>query len=134
MLSLRRFWWSVGALGVAIVIGLSLMRQAPAIPGDDNGWAGHVVAYATMMAWFARLLPAAPQRLAAAILLCALGVALEYAQRATGYRTFDVADMLADAAGVLLGWLLSPPRAPHGIAPLDRAFARWMKRDDGSSR
>lgn len=34
----------------------------------------------------------------------AMGVALEYAQRMTGYRNFDVLDMLADAVGVALGW------------------------------
>jgi len=36
-----------------------------------------------------------------------LGVALEYMQGWTGYRTFDVLDMAADGIGVLLGWLLT---------------------------
>jgi VanZ family protein len=132
MLSFRTLWWSLGGLGVAIVLVLSLMPEPPALPGDTEGWAGHVLAYGTMMAWFARLAPAGRQRLAAAVALCLLGVAIEYAQRATGYRTFDVADMLADALGVAAGWLLSPPRAPDGIAPLDRALARWMQREDRS--
>jgi len=31
----------------------------------------------------------------------AMGIALEFAQGTTGYRTFDVLDMAANAAGVL---------------------------------
>jgi glycopeptide antibiotics resistance protein len=33
-----------------------------------------------------------------------MGVAIEYLQRETAYRTFDYADMLANATGVMLGW------------------------------
>ncbi len=45
--------------------------------------------------------------------MVALGIAMEYAQRATGYRTFEVADMIADAFGVAIGWLAAPPRLPN---------------------
>jgi glycopeptide antibiotics resistance protein len=34
----------------------------------------------------------------------AMGVALEYLQRMTGYRTFDIFDMLANGAGVAFAW------------------------------
>ena len=37
----------------------------------------------------------------------ALGIALEFAQGATGYRSFEVADMAANSLGVLLGWGIS---------------------------
>ena len=123
MLRLRGLWWGLGALGVLVVVVLSLMPQPPSIPGDSEGWAGHVLAYGVMMAWFARLLPTPRQRFAAAVALCALGVAMEYAQRETGYRTFDVGDMAADAMGVAAGWLLSPPRLPDGLAFLDRILS-----------
>ena len=43
----------------------------------------------------------------------ALGIALEFAQRMTGFRMFEVADMVAGALGVTLGWLLAPPRTPN---------------------
>ena len=33
-----------------------------------------------------------------------MGIGIEYLQRMTGYRTFDVFDMLANAVGVVLGW------------------------------
>lgn len=132
-LSLPALWWGLGLVGVAIVLWLSLTPRPPALPGDTGGWLGHLLAYATMMAWFARLCRSGPRRAAAAVALCALGVAIEYAQRETGYRSFDVMDMLMDAAGVALGWLASPPRVPSGIAALDRALAPHFKRNPGDS-
>jgi hypothetical protein len=125
-------WWGVGAGGLVLVVVLSLIRHAPQIPGDTNGGLGHVMAYATLMGWFARLMRGGPARLGAAAALCALGIALEFAQEATGYRTFDTADMVADAIGVALGWLASPPRIPDGIARVDREIARLIHRDNRS--
>ena len=37
----------------------------------------------------------------------AMGVALEFAQAATGYRSFELSDMAANSLGVLLGWGIS---------------------------
>jgi glycopeptide antibiotics resistance protein len=34
-------------------------------------------------------------------------VALEFAQEATGYRSFELADMAVNSLGVLLGWGIS---------------------------
>jgi hypothetical protein len=123
----RRLWWALGLALVAAVVVLSLVPDPPhALPGDDNNWGGHLVAYGTMMGWCARLTPSGRARLALGVGFCLLGVGVEYAQRATGYRTFDVFDMVANSAGVLLGWLVSPPRAPNGISTLDRWLDRWL--------
>lgn len=131
-LNFPALWWLVGAGGIALVIALSLVRNAPQIPGDSGGNFGHVLAYATLMGWFARLLPGHKARAAAALALCGLGVALEFAQESTGYRTYDLADMGADALGVALGWLASPPRVPHVIASLDRLLSRLFRRPSRS--
>ena len=45
--------------------------------------------------------------------LVALGIALEFAQRMTGIRMFEISDMVAGALGVALGWLLASPRTPN---------------------
>jgi hypothetical protein len=74
--------------------------------------------------WFAQLAARAPARVAYAALFVALGVGLEFAQRATGYRVFEVADMMADALGVAIGWVAAPPRGPHLLALAERALAR----------
>jgi hypothetical protein len=36
-----------------------------------------------------------------------LGIALEFVQRGLGYRSFEIADMVADAVGVAAGYGLA---------------------------
>ncbi len=133
VLRLAPLWWGFGFVGVGIVTALSLMPGVPALPGDRGGWGGHILAYATMMGWFAQLLRSSGKRLAMGAALCAVGVLLEFAQLAMGFRSFDEMDMLADAIGVCVGWLASPPRVPEFIAALDRVLARRMGPAKGSS-
>ena len=132
-LRLAPLWWGFGFVGVGIVIALSLIPGVPGLPGDKGGWGGHILAYATMMGWFAQFVRSPGKRLAMGAALCALGVVLEFAQLAMGFRSFDGMDMLADAIGVCVGWLASPPRVPQFIATLDRKLARRMGPAKGSS-
>jgi glycopeptide antibiotics resistance protein len=55
------------------------------------------------MFWFAQLYQTTRARLAYAAGFIAMGISLEFVQRALGYRSFEVLDMLANSAGVLLG-------------------------------
>jgi hypothetical protein len=50
----------------------------------------------------------------------ALGIALEFVQGWTDYRTFEVADMVADALGVAVGWALAPPRLPNFLQLIEK--------------
>ena len=61
---------------------------------------------------FAQLDARHRNRLAYAAGFVALGVGLEFVQGLTDYRTFEVADMVANAIGVLLSWISAPPRGP----------------------
>ena len=56
VLRFRGLWWGVGLFGIALAIALSLVPDAPQLSGDEGGRLGHVMAYATLMAWFGRLL------------------------------------------------------------------------------
>ena len=123
-----RIWVAAGFVLVAFVVYLSVMHDPPQIPGDRENWLGHGMAYGSMMAWFARLAPAAPARRRFALAFCAMGVALEFVQATTGYRTYDEHDMVANACGVMLGWLASPPRVPDGIGAVDAWLARMLGR------
>jgi VanZ family protein len=60
------------------------------------------------MFWFAFLYRRTPTRLGYAIGFIAMGVAIEFIQPLTG-RNFELADMAADAIGVLLGWGAAMP-------------------------
>jgi len=91
-------WLYAGSIAI-----LSLVPAPPqaGIPHADK--VEHFLAYGLLMYWFARLYPGRVARVGYALLWVAFGVALEFAQQATGYRTFDPADMAANAIGVLAG-------------------------------
>lgn len=79
----------------------------------------HFSAYAVLMSWFSNIYPAMSHRIRLALALVTLGIALEFAQRWTGYRSFEIADMAANAAGVAAGWLSAPPRLPNYLRGLE---------------
>jgi VanZ family protein len=92
-----------GWLYAAAIVYLSLTPSPPE-PGFEYGdKLGHFLAYALLMLWFALLYRSAGARLAYGALWIALGIALEYAQAGTDYRSFELADMAADVLGVAAG-------------------------------
>jgi len=98
----------------AIVFG-SVMHSPPSLGFEQGDKLEHVVSYGLVMFWFCQLYAAHRARLGYALGFVALGVALEFVQGWLGYRDFEVADMLADAAGVACGWgmaLILPTALP----------------------
>jgi VanZ family protein len=103
MLKYTRLWTAVGWGLVLLVVYLSLVPNPPApVTFDHADKLEHALAYAALSFWFCHL----HGRLRVIIALVGLGIALEYVQGWTGYRSFDVLDMLADGVGVLAGALL----------------------------
>ena len=80
------------------------MPKPPTIDVDQGDKLGHFAAYGLLLFVFCQIYDQSRTRLVYAAGFIAMGVALEYLQRMTGYRTFDVLDMLANAVGVALGW------------------------------
>lgn len=115
---LHRLWVGIGWFGVVLLLYLSLTPQPPEIPIDQGDKFGHAFAYAMLTYWWAQLLHAGRQRIRLAAALLALGIAIEYVQGWTGWRSFDYYDMLADALGIAIGWLTAPPRTPDLLALL----------------
>ena len=94
-------WWlALGWAWIALVVYLSLTPRPPEIDVIAGDKIGHVLAYAFLMLWFAQLYRPRPIKFAIALGLVGLGIAIEFAQQQTGYRSFEVADMGADAVGV----------------------------------
>jgi VanZ family protein len=105
--SRRRAWLlAVGWVLVVAVVALSLAPLPRIEPLDFrlSDKLQHLLAYAALMAWFGGLIARATH-LRAAVALLALGIAVELAQQWTGYRRADGWDVVADAAGILLGWI-----------------------------
>jgi VanZ family protein len=99
----RRAGLALGWAWVAAVIYLSLMPAPPKIDLQGGDKLGHFFAYAGMAYWFC-MFYVRRARLCYVIAFVAMGVALEFAQRATGYRSFELADMAANTLGVAAGW------------------------------
>ena len=116
----RRLWLACGWFLVLLIIYLSLRPGGPLLPPSISDKLQHVVAYGVLTYWFACLYLRLAGRLACAAAFVLLGVALEFVQALTGYRSFDLIDMAADAAGVALGWLAGPPRLPSLPAAMER--------------
>ncbi len=97
---------TIGWLLVALIIYGSL---SPAPITQDAGigdkWQ-HFLAYFITMTWFAQLYGNSRKLLAQGIFLIALAIALEFAQKAGGDRTFETLDMLTSTAGVLTASLM----------------------------
>jgi len=104
---MRRLLLAGGWLFAAAIVILSLIPAPPDIDVPHGDKLGHMAAYSLLTFWFCWLYPAWKTRIAYAAGWIAMGVALEFAQGATGYRSFEVADMAANSLGVLLGWGIS---------------------------
>lgn len=77
------------------------MPQPPKLDLEQGDKLGHFAAYGLLMFVFCLIYSQRATRLAYATGFIAMGVALEFLQGMTDYRTFDLLDMLANATGVL---------------------------------
>ena len=121
---LAGLWKAAGWLLVLTIIYFSLMPAPPDIGVEQGDKIGHLAAYGLTTLWFAQIYTGAHQRVRLFIGMVALGIAMEYAQRATGYRSFEVADIIADGLGVAIGWLAAPPRLPNLLSWVDKRTTR----------
>ena len=111
------FWLIVGWVLVGFVVYFSLVPSPPepiTFPGEDK--LVHFLTYAVMMLWFGLIyLPGrAYQNLGIGFIM--LGFILELVQGLTNYRSLEYLDMLANASGVSIGWLLARTRISSALA------------------
>ena len=119
-LRVRRLWLFLGWMLVLLVIYLSVTPVPIRVPVEQGDKLSHVLAYCVLMSWFANLYRVPARRAMFALGFVVLAIALEFVQRATGYRTFEIADMAAGAVGIAAGWLLAPPRLPNYLHWLEK--------------
>src|SRR5262245_60709573 len=120
----RRLWIAAGWVMVLAVIYLSLSPVAIE-PGVDNRDKDlHMLAYGVLMSWFASIYDKLASRRGFAAGFVLMGITLEFVQGLTGLREFELMDMVANTAGVLVGWALAPPRLPNLLWWFERMFPR----------
>ena len=118
----RRLWLVLGWMLVLLVVYLSLTPARIELDIDQGDKLSHALAYLVLMSWFANLYEASVHRLRFAMGFIAMGITLEFVQGLVGYRSFEVTDIGANAAGVALGWFFAPPRAPNYLRLAERLW------------
>lgn len=118
----RSLWLALGWILVLLVIYLSLTPDPVTLPVREGDKFSHAFAYFVLMSWFANLYRSLRLRAGFAAGFIALGVALEFVQLWTGYRSFEVSDMVAGALGVAAGWAAAPPRLPNYLSLAERLW------------
>ena len=105
----HKLWLAIGYMLVTLVIYLSV-TSAPPLPDIDIPYfdkVGHLLAYFTMMTWFAQLYHTKKQRIIYALLFIALGIVIEFIQSFDPARMAEFADMVANTLGVLIAVLIT---------------------------
>lgn len=113
---MRNVLVAAGWAWAAAIVWLSLTPSPPTLGVEHGDKAGHFLAYGLLMYWFAQLYLGKKARIVCAAGFVAMGVGLEFAQGALGYRSYETADMVANTLGVALGWALGallPPLLPR---------------------
>jgi len=119
-LQARRLWVVLGWSLVLLVVYLSLAPAPIELDIEQGDKFSHVLAYLGLMSWFANLYENFLQRVGFALGFVLLGIGLEFVQGLIGYRSFEVADMGANAVGVALGWFLATPRTSNYLGLAER--------------
>jgi len=102
-------WLIVGYMLVGFVLYLSLTSNPVKIDLDIDylDKIFHVLAYFALMFWFAQIYHDKYWRSAYAVALVLMGAGLEYLQSFDPERYYELADMVANTTGVVLGLLLA---------------------------
>ena len=123
-LKLRFLWLMIGYALVGLVVFLSL-TSSPVdmeldLPYQDKFF--HALAYFTLMAWFSQIYHDRFQRNMIAVVFVFMGVTLEYLQGFDPNRYFEFADMIANSAGVALGFFVALTSAKNILVRVERVI------------
>jgi hypothetical protein len=118
----RRIWLLLGWGMVVSVAILSLVPISVDLGGGRDKIA-HLAAYGGMTFWFGMLYAGRRGQFGIAVAFAAMGVAIEFLQGLTDYRSFELADMAANAVGAVLGWGLAQTRLQGALSWMERVIA-----------
>jgi hypothetical protein len=100
-------WTTVGALLMAWTLWMALTPDsdiALSFPCGDKLL--HAFTFTCLMGWWGNIHRSRHGRIGSALLCLSFGIFIEFAQRLDPPRDADVLDVLADALGIALAWLL----------------------------
>jgi len=115
-----KVWLTLGWLLIVVIVFLSLWPKPPQpLEFEQSDKLSHIIAYMTLMLWFANIYPQRSSQLQISIGFFVMGVCLELFQGMTEYRTFSYTDMLANGIGILLALHLAKTRLATYLLRLD---------------
>ena len=125
-LKLLFLWLSIGYVLIATVIYLSVTSEPVdldvGLPYEDKFF--HALAYFSLMAWFGQIYHGKYQRYILAVAFILMGVGLEYVQSYNHSRYSEIADMVANTVGVVLGFLLTLTQMKNCLIHIERKMFR----------
>lgn len=120
----KKTWLMLGFGLVLVTLVLMLIPNAPSVKVlSFFDKIEHVSAFLVLMMWFAQLFHRS-YHVWIAIALILFGVTAEFLQEAGGHRTFEVGDIAADMAGVLIGWLLGATSLARLLIHLENSYLK----------
>lgn len=118
-------WTAVGTLLMAWTLWMALTPDpgiALAFPYGDKLL--HALTFTCLMGWWGNIRRDRRGRIGSALLCLGFGIFIEFAQWLDPPRDADALDVLADAAGIALAWLLLKTRLADVLANIERVFLR----------
>jgi len=106
----KKAWLLLGFAMIAFVVFETLTSSPIDMGIKISDKLLHITGYFGMMGWFVQIFHNSKHRLLLAAGFVCMGIALEVLQGWGGHRHYEVADMLANATGVMLAWLLALTR------------------------
>ena len=123
-----KLWLLFGWGFIGLVVYLSLTPSPPEIAQFTGGdKLSHFCVYACLMFWFGLIYLPGTRYRNIGICLILMGFILELIQGRTGYRTMDFFDMLANALGVVTGWLLTRTRLASALLHIEEKIQRFYQ-------
>ena len=117
-------WFLAGITLIVVITYLTLTSTPPSMPRIEYGdKISHLLAYATLMGWFGQLYLTFSKQFWFFLAFAGMGIGLEFLQGMGGVRMFEYADMVANAVGALLGWVLSRTWFAGSLLKVDRFLA-----------
>jgi len=126
-LKYRWLWLFMGYALVAYVVYSSLTPNPIHVDVNFFDKYMHTLGYFVLMGWFMQLYHVRKNISQCGVLLILMGVSLEFLQDLTGYRVFDINDMMANTVGVLLAWSLMKTPFPKVLYYFETKLLSFQK-------
>jgi len=117
-------WLSIGFVYILLIFYGCLRQTAPSepiIPHLDK--VIHSSAYLILGFWFS-LIYKKDKQLKIFLLCTAQGIMIEYLQGLVGYRSFEYADMIANASGAIIGCFILARIYPNVLLKIEEFFIK----------